>query len=113
MLGCKATQLRSILRSGLVPYVQRNSKGHRMLEPWQIDLLHILLGMKQAGFKKADLKRYAQLFREGRQTATQRLNMLTTRKHQLWQEIAERQKAIDFIQRQEEIAWQKQKRRTH
>ena len=104
MLGVKGTSIRYYLNNGLVPHVRRARNGYRVLEMWQIDLLQILLNMKQAGFGTKQIRHYASLFREGKQTEAARLAMLTTRKHQLWQEIEQRQKAIAFIERQEEIA---------
>lgn len=59
--------------------------------------------MRQSGFYKAEIKRYAKLARLGKATEPERLAILTTRKHQLQQEIKDRQTAIDFIERQEEI----------
>ena len=103
-LGIPKYTISNFCNQGLIPHVRRNSKGFRVLEPWQVDLLQILLGMKQAGFAHKEIRQYSRLFRQGKQTEKERLAMLTTRKHQLRQEISERQKAIDFIERQEEIA---------
>jgi len=95
--------IRRLCSQGLIPHVRRDQNHHRILEPWQVDLARILLGMKQVGFRPKEIRQYSRLFRQGEQTAKQRLAMLTTRKRQLWQEIKQRQEAIDFIERQEEI----------
>ena len=63
--------------------------------------------MRAAGFTPAELRQYSRLYRQDKETVEQRLAILTTRKHQLWQEIKKRQEAIDFIERQEELAKQK------
>lgn len=60
--------------------------------------------MKQAGFTTAEIRQYSRLYRHGDSTLPERTAILTTRKRQLWQEITERQKAIDFIERQEELS---------
>lgn len=60
--------------------------------------------MKRAGFTTAEIRQYSRLYRRGHATITERSALLTTRKRQLWQEITERQKAIDFIERQEELS---------
>ncbi len=101
-LGVPKHTVDNLCTRGLVPHVRRNEHGRRILEPWQVDLIAILLNMKQAGFRSRDIRRYVQLFRQGKHTEAERLAMLTTRKRQLWHEIEVRQKAIDFIERQEE-----------
>lgn len=98
-----AVTVRRLCNQGLIPHVKRDRNGRRILNSWQVDLIAVLLGMKQAGFRPKEIRQYARLFRQGKQTATERLAMLTTRKRQLWHEIEARQKAIDFIERQEEI----------
>lgn len=97
-----AVTVRRLCNQGLIPHVKRDRNGRRILDSWQVDLIAVLLGMKQAGFRPREIRQYARLFRQGKQTATERLAMLTTRKRQLWHEIEARQKAIDFIERQEE-----------
>lgn len=96
--------IRHFCDSGYIPHVQRNRKYQRVLTSAQFELLAILVKMKQSGFKKSEIKRYAKLARQGQGTAAQRLAILTTRKHQLRQEIKDRQDAIDFIEREEELA---------
>lgn len=107
MLQVSTQTVRRFCNQGLIPHVRRGRNHRRILESWQIDLLRILLSMKQAGFTPKELRQYSRLYRQGEATAGERLAMLTTRKRQLWQEIKERQAAIDFIERQEEIAVQK------
>lgn len=94
---------------GLVPYIKHNKFGRRIFNQAQVDLIAILLKMRSAGFTSAELRQYSRLYRQGESTAKQRLAMLTTRKHQLWQEIKERQASIDFIERQEELFSQEPK----
>ncbi len=96
--------IRHFCDAGYIPHVKRNHKYQRVLTPDQFELLAILVKMRQAGFTKSEIKRYAKLSRLGQSTAQERLALLTTRKHQLQNEIKDRQVAIDFIERQEEIA---------
>lgn len=102
-LNVSQAVIRRLCNSGLVPGVRRNPLGHRVLNREQVELIALLLGMRRAGFSTKELKRYSRLYRQGSATEAQRLAMLTTRKHQLRQEINDRQDAIDFIERQEEI----------
>ncbi len=102
-LSIKPSTLRYFCNKGLIPGVRRNKRGYRVLTQPQIDLAFILLNMKQAGFTTAEIRQYSRLYCRGHATITERTALLTTRKRQLWQEITERQKAIDFIERQEEL----------
>ena len=101
-LSVPLAKVRHLCNSGLIPGVRRNAYGHRLLSPAQVDLLEIFLQMRQAGFRPKELRQYSRLNRQGSSTGAKRLAMLTTRKHQLRQEILDRQKAVDFIERQEE-----------
>ncbi len=101
-LSVPLAKVRHLCNSGLIPGVRRNAYGHRLLSPAQVDLLEIFLQMRQAGFRPKELRQYSRLYRQGSSTGAKRLAMLTTRKHQLRQEILDRQKAVDFIERQEE-----------
>ena len=107
VLNCKPTTLRSMLRLGYVPRVRRDKHGYRILEPWQVDLLNVLLHMKRSGCSAKQIRRYARLARDGRKTEKERLSILTTRKHQLMNLVEEYMKIIEFIELQEELAEQK------
>lgn len=103
VLGISGQVLRRLCNSGLIPNVRRNSHGFRILEAWQIDYARTLLGLRQAGFTQADLKKYTRLFRQGEETLAERKAMLETQKRQLWQELEDRQQGIDFLERQIEL----------
>lgn len=103
-LSTTTQTIRRLCNQGLIPHVRRDQRHRRILEPWQVDLAQVLLGMKQAGFRSKEIRQYSRLYRQGPSSEAERLAMLTTRKRQLWHEIEARQKAIDFIERQEELA---------
>lgn len=106
-LQVSAKILRSLCNSGLIPQVRRNRLGHRVLQEWQINHAHTLLGLRAAGFTKSDLKRYARLVRQGRKTLPEQKAMFETQKRQLWLELENIQKSIDFLERQIEAVDQK------
>ncbi len=106
-LGASRYNVAYLCRRGLIPHIKRNHRGRRIFTQDQVDLIAILLKMRTAGFTSAELRQYSRLYREGEASAEERLAILTTRKHQLWQEIKDRQASIDFIERQEELFAQK------
>ena len=101
-LNVKPSVLRYFCNKGFIPSVRRNRRGYRVLNASQLDLAKILINMKQTGFTSAEIRQYSRLYRQGESTLAERTAILTTRKRQLWQEITDRQKASDCIERQEE-----------
>ncbi len=101
--------LRYFCNSGLIPAVRRNRLGHRIFEEWQLDHIRVMLGLRQAGFTKSDLKRYAHLVRQGELTLSERKALMETQKRQLWQQLEGLQQGIDFLERQIEQIDQSQK----
>lgn len=96
-------KIRSFCNSGFIPHVRRNRQGYRLLEPWQVNLLQVLIGLERCGCTRRELRKYSALYRQGDSTLAERKALLLTRKRQLWQELEDRQSGIDFIERQEEI----------
>lgn len=89
--------IRNYCRNGLIRHVRHNRAGRRMFNAEQLDQIALLYGLQKAGFTLAQLKQYL----NAKDPALQK-SLLATQKRQLWQEITERQQAIDFIERQEE-----------
>jgi len=103
ILNVPQNTLRRLCNSGLVPYVRRNHLGHRMLEDWQITHIRIILGLRQAGLKTPELKRYTRLVRQGHSALPECKALLETQKRQLWQNLESIQQSIDFLERQVEL----------
>lgn len=106
-LGVSRHVITRLCNRGLIPHIKYNRLRRHTFNQEQFDLIAILIKMRAAGFTPAELRQYSRLYRQGETTAEERLAIFATRKHQLWQEIKERQEAIDFIERQEELAKQK------
>lgn len=102
MLDVSRGVLLRFCNSGLVPGIRRNRLGHRTFEEWQVNHIRTLLGLRQAGFNKADLKYYVRLLRQGDQTLPERKALFETQKRQLWQQLEDLQQGIDFLERQVE-----------
>lgn len=102
-LNTSVYTVRHFCDRGYIPHVRRNRNYQRVLSPEQFELLAILVQMKQFGFPRSDIRRYAKLSRQGEVARSEQLAILTTKKHQLQAEIKTRQAAIDFIERQEEM----------
>lgn len=106
-LGVPVATLRRLCNSGLIPRVRRDRRGYRILQDWQVNYAGVLLRLKEAGLSKAELKRYAKLMRQGKQSLAQRKALLETWRRQLWQELEDRKQGIDVIERQIELIDQK------
>lgn len=102
-LGVAVGVVRRLCNTGLIPRVRRDRRGRRIFEPWQIELMAVLLLLKEAGFKKTDLKRFSKLYQQGNSSLPERKALLETRKRQLWQDLEECQHGIDLLERQIEI----------
>lgn len=102
-LGVPVRLLRGMCNRGLIPQVQRDGKGRRLFTPEHMELIVVLLGLKKAGFKNTELKRYSRMYRLGEASLSERKAMMETKKRQLWQELEDKQEGIDFLERQIEI----------
>lgn len=102
-LGLATSTIRYYCSRGLVRHVRRSRKGYRVFTTEQLDWLHTLHGLRQAGFSIEELRKYAQLhYSEGDTLALQK-SLLATQKRQLWQQLEDIKSGIDFIERQEEL----------
>lgn len=90
--------IRTLCNWGLVKGLRYNHVGRRMFSTQQAELVSMLYNLQKSGFSKEQLKQFV-----ATKDKEERIALLRTQKRQLWQEISERQKSIDFIERQEEI----------
>lgn len=104
-LGVKSQVLRRYCNRGFVPGMIRVLPGRpRVFTEEQVDYLRLALFLTRAGFTTKDLRKYVALLRKGGAEAdAERKAMLATHKRQVWQELEDLQKTIDFIERQEEL----------
>lgn len=83
---------------GVVLGVRRKSNGYRILSQEQVDLVGTFAQMMRAGFTMVEIKKYAKLQRAGKKTLLERKGMLTTKQHQLRQQIRDLQEYADFLE---------------
>lgn len=93
--------LRKYCRYGIVRSVKHNRAGRRLFSAAQLELVALLYDLERTGLTMSQLKQYQNV-----KSPAIRKALLSTQKRQLWQEITERQRSIDFIERQEELLGQ-------
>lgn len=103
-LGVKSRVLRRYCNLGFVPGLAHCLPGQkRTFTAEQVDYLRQADFLVKAGFTTKDLRKYLMLLRKGEIANAERKAMLVTHKRQVWQELEDLQKTIDFIERQEEL----------
>lgn len=102
-LGTSSQIIRRICNLGLIPHLRRSLRQYRLFDQQQVELLYILINMKKCGFKNKELRKFSWLYRQGDKTMPERVAILTTKKHQLQQEIWALRESVDFIEKIEEI----------
>ncbi len=102
-LGVATQVVRRCCNYGLISGVRRTRSGRRLFTPAQVDELSLAIHLRACGLSLAETKQYLRLARSGNSTASARKLLLQTKKRQLWLQLSDLQKNIDFIERQEEL----------
>ncbi|AIE86245.1 MerR family transcriptional regulator [Fimbriimonas ginsengisoli] len=87
--GLTAHTLRYYERAGLLPRVDRNGGGHRRYHPLAIDSLLFLTRLRSTGMPIHQVRRYAELAREGVHTIPERKALLEAHRETVLSHIAE------------------------
>lgn len=103
MLNISRSALVRLCNSGLIRHIRRDQRYRRILNEEQINLARTLLGLRQAGFKNGDIRRYSKLFYQGSSALSELKALVDTRRRQLWQNLESIQASIDFLERQSEL----------
>ena len=75
--GFSLDTLRYYERIGLLDHVERTSSGHRRFDEDDLEWLEVLRCLRDTGMPIAQMRRYADLAREGDATFAERLGLLT------------------------------------
>lgn len=83
-------------KEGLLKQVKREN-GIRKFDDKDIDTLFYIECLKKAGMQIKDIKKFLDYVEKGNSTLKQRLEMITTQRETVENEIAEKQKVLDVL----------------
>jgi DNA-binding transcriptional MerR regulator len=95
--GFSLDTLRYYERIGLLDDVDRTSGGRRVYTDDHLDWLGILHCLRNSGMPVRDMRRYAELAREGETTEVQRLRILQEHRERVLARLAELQEALKVV----------------
>ena len=101
--GLSAHTLRYYERIGLIHPVGRGQNGHRRYGRGDIEWLEFLIKLRTTDMPIRQMVEYAELVREGPQTASRRRAMLDAHREALRERIAELEETAAVIDRKIEI----------
>ena len=101
--GLSAHTLRYYERIGLIHRVGRGQNGHRRYGRGDIEWLEFLIKLRTTDMPIRQMVEYAELVREGPQTASRRRAMLEAHREALRERIAELEETAAVIDRKIEI----------
>jgi DNA-binding transcriptional MerR regulator len=101
--GFSLDTLRYYERIGLLDGIDRAPSGHRRFRDEDIEWLGVLRCLRETGMPIAQMRRYAELARDGQATLAERLNLLTEHDASVQDRIAMLQAQRAHLQ--EKIAW--------
>lgn len=97
--GLSIYTLRFYDKSGLLPFVARNSSGYREFTDGDLMLLHTICCLKNTDMKIADIRTYIEYVMQGPTTVTQRQALLTKHRQAvvaIQKQLAQNLQEIDY-----------------
>ncbi|MFE7116356.1 MerR family transcriptional regulator [Streptomyces sp. NPDC057654] len=95
--GLSAHTLRWYERIGLMPNVDRSHTGQRRYDDRDLDWLDLVGKLRLTGMPVADMVRYAELVRVGKETVAERERLLTAHREDVRKRIAELQSTLAVL----------------
>lgn len=97
--GLSTHTLRFYEQEGLfVEPVQRNAAGRRVFTEQEVGWLKVCAKLRSSGMSLPDIRRYAELVREGAGNEAERFEILRQHEAKVTQQMADLQEALDVIQ---------------
>jgi DNA-binding transcriptional MerR regulator len=99
--GLSVHALRFYEREGLLlsQRVPRGTGGHRRYTPQDVHWLRLCIKLRASGMPLADIRRYAELVREGSGNETQRLDLLREHRARVENQLVELGECLRIINR--------------
>ncbi len=92
-----ADTLRYYEKINLIENVPKKN-GKRTYNDENLDRIHFILCMKNAGFSLEDIAIFLSLYKQGEKTVQKRLDMLLKQKEKLLEEIKKKQETLNFLE---------------
>lgn len=97
LLGVPSSTLRYYDKEGLLPFVERSSRGIRMFHEKDYEWLQIIGCLKKAGMSLTDIREYIHLAMEGDSTIEERLQLFYRQRQILQAQMEELQHTMDVL----------------
>jgi len=95
--GLSAHALRYYERAGLLDAVDRDASGHRRYRDEDLDRIRFLTKLRATGMPIRDVRRYAELLREGDDNAAERLVLLEAHRDAVLAQLEETARNLELI----------------
>ncbi len=96
-VGLSTHTLRWYEQEGLISPVTRDAAGRRRYLPADLDWLQLLIRLRSTGMSVADMRRYAELARQGDGTLAERLRLFEEHRIRVLARIAELNRDLEVI----------------
>lgn len=97
LTGLAPPTLRFYEQEGLLTALRRNAAGQRVFTDEDVAWLKVCVKLRSSGMPLPEIRRYAQLAREGDGTEPQRYEILRRHEARVQQQIDDLQQALDVI----------------
>jgi DNA-binding transcriptional MerR regulator len=96
--GLSAHALRYYERAGLLDPIDRNASGHRRYRDEDLERIRFLTRLRSTGMRIREVRRYAELLKQGDGTNAERLALLEAHRDAVLAQLEETAKNLDLIE---------------
>ena len=97
-LNLPASTIRYYDKQGMLPNMQRTESGYRSFSEKDIGMLNMIECLKRTNMPIRDIQQFIVWVQQGDATLQQRYDMFVERRESVQEQIAQLQKALEFIE---------------
>ncbi|HWR08619.1 MerR family transcriptional regulator [Sporomusa sp.] len=95
--GVSEHTLRFYEKEGILPFVKRNEHGNRIYDEQNFEWIYFITSLRETGMPLSEIKRYAELFKQGDSTIPERKLMMLEHKKKAEEQLAQILKHMERI----------------
>jgi Predicted transcriptional regulators len=95
--GVSEYTLRFYEKEGILPFVKRNEHGNRIYDEQNFEWIYFITSLRETGMPLSEIKRYAELFKQGDSTIPERKLMMLDHKKKAEEQLAQILKHMERI----------------